>query len=81
MNTNVKHHEAAAKTKLAPRLLVHSSSKSIIQAPLQQVNISEWLFTLSDKEYQQCSVSHIACGSSRAADRKRMALNAHGAQY
>jgi RNA polymerase sigma-70 factor (ECF subfamily) len=31
-------------------------------APLEQVNISEWLFTLGDKEYQ-----HIARGSSRAA--------------
>jgi hypothetical protein len=63
------------KTKLAPRLLVHSSSTSIIQAPLEQVNISEWLFTLSDEEYQQCSLAHIACGPSRAADGKRMSLN------
>jgi hypothetical protein len=45
------------------------------QQTFEQVNISERLFTLSDKEYQQCSVSHIACGSSRAADGKRMSLN------
>jgi hypothetical protein len=75
MNTDTKRQEAAPKTKFAPRLLVHSSSTSIIEAPLEQVNISEWLFTLSDKEYQRCSVSHIACGSSRAANGKRMSLN------
>jgi hypothetical protein len=75
MNTDTKHQKVTPNPKLAPRLLVHSSSTSIIQAPLAQVNISEWLFTLSDKEYQQCSVSHIACGSSRAADGKRMSLN------
>jgi hypothetical protein len=75
MNTDPKHQEVRAKTRLAPRLLVHSSSTSIIQAPLDQVNISEWLFSLSDREYQQCSVAHIACGSSRAADGRRMSLN------
>jgi hypothetical protein len=75
MNTNTKHQEVPHKTNLAPRLLVHSSSKSIIQSPLEQVNISEWLFTLSDKEYQQCSVSHVACGSSFAVGGKRMSLN------
>jgi hypothetical protein len=75
MNTDPKHQEVAPKTKLAPRLLVQSSSISIIQAPLEQVNISDWLFSLSDKEYQQCSVAHIACGASRAADGKRMSLN------
>jgi hypothetical protein len=64
MNTDAKHREVAAKTKLAPRLLVHSSSTSTIQAPLDQVNVSEWLFTLSDKEYQQCSPAHIALESA-----------------
>jgi RNA polymerase sigma-70 factor (ECF subfamily) len=67
MNTDTKHQEVASKTKLAARVLLHSSSTSIIQAPVEQVNVSEWLFTSSDKEYQQCSVSHIARGSKRAA--------------
>jgi hypothetical protein len=39
------------------------------------VDIPEWLFNLSDLEYQKCSVAHIACGSSRTADGRRMSLN------
>jgi hypothetical protein len=54
---------------------VQSSSKSVIHAPFDQVDIPEWLFNLSDFEYQRCSVSHIACGSSRTVDGKRMSLN------
>ena len=71
MNTDTRHQEVAPKTKLIPRLLIHSSSKFIIRVPFEQVNISEWLFTLSDKKYRQSPVSHIACGASRAADGRR----------
>lgn len=75
MNTTKKDQASTSGNKLAPRLLVQSSSKSVIHAPFNQVDIPEWLFNLSDLEYQKCSVSHIACGSSRTADGKRMSLN------
>jgi hypothetical protein len=61
-------NQACSPASRPQQLHVHHSSS------FEQVNISEWLFTLSDKEYQQCSVSHIACGSSRAADGRRMSL-------
>jgi hypothetical protein len=75
MSIDTKHQEVTSKTNLAPRLLAETSYKSVIQAPLDKVDIPEWLFNLSDKEYQRCSVAHIGCGSSRAADGKRMSLN------
>jgi hypothetical protein len=64
-----------SESKFSPRLLVKRSCKSVIHTPLKNLDITEWLFTLGDAEYQQCSISHIACGSSRAADGKRMSLN------
>jgi hypothetical protein len=75
MTPNNEHPNAKSESKLAPRLLVQSSCKSVIHSPLKNIDISEWLFSLGDAEYQQCSISHIACGSSRAADGKLMSLN------
>jgi hypothetical protein len=75
MNTTIKHQESTPRIKLAPRVLVHSSSKSLIRAPFDQVDIPEWLFNLGDLEYQKCSVAHIAFGWNRTADGKRMSIN------
>jgi hypothetical protein len=75
MSPNTEQQNAKSETKFAPRLLVQSSCKSVIHSPLKNIDIGEWLFTLSDAEYQQCSISHIACGSSRNADGKLMSLN------
>jgi hypothetical protein len=59
----------------AQRLLVHSSAKAPIHAAIEKVDIPTWLFTIADAEYQKCSVSHLAAGSSINADGKRMSLN------
>src|SRR3981189_715002 len=60
--------------KNAP-LFLRSASKAIIYAPVDMIDIPEWLFTLSDEEYQQCSVAHIAGGATRSPDGKRMSIN------
>ena len=49
--------------KNAP-LFLRSASKAIICAPVDMIDIPEWLFTLTDEEYQQCSVAHIAGGAT-----------------
>jgi hypothetical protein len=36
----------------------------IINAPLEKINIADWLFNLTDAEYQHCSYSYIAAGMS-----------------
>jgi hypothetical protein len=56
-------------------LLVQSSAKAILNAPIEDIDIPEWLFTIADAEYQRCSSSHIAGASSRRTDGKRMSLN------
>jgi hypothetical protein len=62
------------RDKNAP-LLLRSDSKAVIHAPVDKIDIPEWLFTLTDEEYQQCSIAHIAGATSRSPDSERMSIN------
>ena len=64
----------AGLDKNAPPLL-RSDSKAVIHAPVDKIDIPEWLFTLTDEEYQQCSIAHIAGAATRSPDGKRMSIN------
>src|SRR3979411_509844 len=55
--------------------LLRSDSKAVIHAPVNKIDIPEWLFTLTDEEYQQCSIAHIAGAATRSPDGKRMSIN------
>ncbi|WP_164485690.1 hypothetical protein [Pseudomonas chlororaphis] len=57
------------------RVLANSTCSCAIQAPIERINLSEWLFTLSDEEYQACSAAHIAAGASRLPDGRRVSIN------
>jgi hypothetical protein len=52
-----------------------STMTAIINAPFENINLTEWLFTLKDHEYQKCSTSHIAGGNSYTENGLRMSLN------
>ncbi|MFC3158543.1 hypothetical protein SAMN05443633_1179 [Chryseobacterium arachidis] len=52
-----------------------STMTAVINAPLESINLTEWLFTLTDQEYKQCSSAHIACGNSLSTEGKRMSIN------
>lgn len=52
-----------------------SRMTAVINAPFESINLTEWLFTLKDYEYQECSPAHIAGGNSSTKDGKRMSLN------
>lgn len=56
-------------------ILADSTSITIIAAPVEKINLSEWLFTLKDHEYQACSPAHIACGATISTEGKRMSIN------
>lgn len=56
-------------------VLADKTAKHIIKAPVEKINLSQWLFTLKDNEYQACSTAHIAAGTSEYIDGKRMSLN------
>jgi hypothetical protein len=55
--------------------LVKSSFSSMIQAPIEQVDIPAWCFGLSEAEYQSCSSAHVSAAVTRAPDGRRMSIN------
>ena len=57
-------------------IIVDSSFCAIIQAPLDQVEIPSWCFSLPDDEYQGCSPAHFAAGSTIARDGRHISINA-----
>lgn len=60
---------------MSSQVLANSTRRSVIKAPIESIDLSEWLFTLSYEEYQACSVAHIAAGASRLPDGRRVSIN------
>jgi hypothetical protein len=56
-------------------VISESRATAIINAALETIDLTEWLFTLKSHEYQSCSPAHIAAGSSVSANGKRMSIN------
>src|ERR1700691_4368056 len=57
------------------RTLSLSTVTAIIQAPIAQINIADWLLHLSDAEYNRCSHSHSAAGNSASDDGQPLSIN------
>ena len=55
--------------------IVDSSFTAIINAPIDRIDIPNWCFNLSEREYQGCSPAHIAAGFTTTPDGKRMSIN------
>ncbi len=56
-------------------LIASSTCRSTIRAPLAQIDLGDWLFTLSDQEYRACSTAHVAAGATRLPDGRRVSIN------
>jgi hypothetical protein len=56
-------------------IFVDTITNAIVNAPVEKVDLTDWLFTLTDNEYQKCSTAHIAAGTSLNFDGKRISLN------
>jgi hypothetical protein len=57
------------------RTLSLSTVTATIHAPIENVEIADWLFNLPDAEYQRCSHAHIAAGSTTTDDGRPMSIN------
>jgi hypothetical protein len=57
------------------RQIVDSSFTSIINAPIDTIDIPQWCFNLSEREYQECSPADVSAGFTTAPDGKRMCIN------
>jgi hypothetical protein len=56
-------------------VISESKATAVINAALETIDLTEWLFTLKIHEYQACSQAHIAAGSSVSVNGKRMSIN------
>lgn len=56
-------------------LLAESEYTSTINAPIEALDLTTWVFTLADDDYQRCSKAHIAAGASTNPAGKRVSIN------
>ncbi len=75
MSKDILPKQLTSDDKSIQDVLVQSSSKAVINAPIEKIDITEWVFNLSDAEYQSCSTAHFAGGTSKTSDGKRMSIN------
>ena len=57
------------------RTLSLSSVSASIPLPIEQIDIGAWLFHLPDAEYQRCSHSHLAAGTTTTDDGRPVSIN------
>src|ERR1700721_2645744 len=57
------------------RTLSLSTVTATIHAPIEKVDIADWLFHLPDAEYQRCSHAHSAAGTTATDDGRPMSIN------
>ena len=60
---------------MTDEVIARSVAEATIHAPLASIDLSEWVFTLTDSEYQACSKNHIAAAATLTAEGKRMSIN------
>jgi hypothetical protein len=61
---------------LTDKQLSASAFTAIIQAPVERVNISDWLFHLPEAEYQRCCPpDHISCATTSTDSGTPMSIN------
>lgn len=61
---------------MAPTVLADSTATAVIDAPIEAVDIADWLFTLGDAEYRRCAPGeHIAAGATTTDDGRPMSIN------
>ena len=56
-------------------MIMESSFSATINAPIEDIDIPSWCFTLQDTEYQACSPAHCAAGATATPDGRRMSIN------
>src|SRR5215469_14873600 len=61
---------------LTDKELSNSTYTHVIQAPIEKIDISAWLFHLPEAEYCRCCPpDHISCGATSTDDGTPMSIN------
>jgi hypothetical protein len=53
-------------------VIAKSMAEATIHAPLAAIDLTVWVFTLTDSEYQTCSKNHLAAAVTLTPEGKRM---------
>ena len=56
-------------------VMADTSTQAVINAPIDSIDVTEWVFGITDAEYQACSRNHIAAAATTAPDGRRMLIN------
>lgn len=61
---------------LGDKILSSSAFSHVIAAPIEKIDIADWLFNLAEAEYQRCCPpDHISCGTTATDGGKPMSIN------
>lgn len=52
-----------------------SIAKTIINAPIEAINLGEWMFTITSDEYAACAEGHQSAAQGRLPSGKRFSVN------
>ena len=52
-----------------------ATAKAIINAPIESINLGEWMFTISSEEYAACAEGHQSAAQGKLASGKRFSVN------
>jgi hypothetical protein len=56
-------------------VIAKSLAEATIRVPAAAIDLTEWVFTVTDSEYQACSKNHIAAAATFTSEGKRMTIN------
>jgi hypothetical protein len=56
-------------------MIMESSFSAAIDAPIEDIDLPSWCYTLPDAEYQARSPAHCAAGATTTPDGRRMSIN------
>ena len=61
---------------ISDKQLSSSVFSHVFNAPIEKVDVADWLFKLSEGEYRRCCPpDHIACGATSTDDGKPMSIH------
>ena len=50
-------------------------TQAVVNSPIDAIDVTAWVFGITDAEYQACSKNHIAAAATFAPDGLRMSIN------
>ncbi len=52
-----------------------STAKAVINAPIETINLGEWMFTITSEEYAACAEGHQSAAKGKLPSGKRFSVN------